>query len=189
MFAKRSQGSGLAVPLPGRNRPGQGPGDARLDLRLTRLGRILGTHPSEEASMSRSLSRLLLMFSLLVAGACVAPDRTDYSPDDEVDDGGAVPDLGDDDDSVAGDDDSVAGDDDSVATDDDDAAADCTTADAMWDACALESGSSEPAPFCGLEELGGFTIDWDCVTAILGDANCAQGLPAIEEFSACFTAG
>jgi len=142
--------------------------------------------PSEETSMSRSLLRLLLMFSLLVAVACVAPDRTDYSPDDEVDDGGGGGSVLDDDD----DDDSLSGDDDSVPGDDDTAAADCTTADAMWDACALESGAAEAAPFCAMKEFAGApAAGWGCVIAVLSEANCAEGLPAMEEFKPCFVAG
>ncbi len=65
---------------------------------------------------------------LLSTLGCVAPDRTDHSPDDEVDDSGGGAPFGDDDDlpppPILGDDDDVAGDDDDIAGDDDDVAGD-----------------------------------------------------------------
>ncbi len=74
-----------------------------------------------------SLNRLIALAALgllLGALACVPPSRPDYSPDDEVDDSGSGPPIGDDDDipipQPSGDDDDAAGDD-----DDDDVAGNC----------------------------------------------------------------
>ena len=75
--------------------------------------------------MQSTIQRLLMLVScalLLGALACVPPDRTDYSPDDLVDDSGGsnLPAPSDDDDVVTpGDDDDAASDDDDISTDPD----------------------------------------------------------------------
>jgi hypothetical protein len=68
------------------------------------------------------IQRLMMLTSLaLLVGAlaCVPPDRTDYSPDDLVDDGGGtnLPSADDDDDVTPGDDDDASSDDDDIVPD------------------------------------------------------------------------
>ena len=112
--------------------------------------------------MHSSIQRLLTLASialLLGALACAPPERTDYSPDDEVDDSGGsnLPPSGDDDD-----DDIPVGpsddDDDVINDDDDDTNPDCE-------------------PLSATTDPEGFVIDCfgDCGPASwLGDADCDE---------------
>ena len=78
------------------------------------------------------LIALIALALLLGALACVPPSRTDYSPDDEVDDSGGPP-SGDDDDSVSGDDDDTASNSDCEADEVDDCEDGCTPASWLGD--------------------------------------------------------
>jgi len=65
-----------------------------------------------------SRGQFLLVATVLLICACVAPSRPDYSPDDEIDDSGSGSPIGDDDDVTAP---PVVADDDDTVGDDDDA--------------------------------------------------------------------
>jgi len=132
------------------------------------------------------LKSLLLLSCVLLCCSCVAPNRSDYSPDDEVDDGVDEPPVGDDDDQPPppGSDDD---DDDQGPTpgNDDDGAADCATVDAIWTACAEVTGEEVAQDlWCSLEDPA-FTIDWDCMVETLDGWDCAGGLPGVETFADC----
>jgi len=78
------------------------------------------------------------------------------------------------------------------ATDDDDddspVGISCATADEAWSTCAAVTGSPTPAPFCASLAAGsiGADSDWGCIAALLGQWDCATGLPSsLDEFGTC----
>jgi len=77
------------------------------------------------------------------------------------------------------------------APDDDDdtpAGISCATADEAWNTCAAVTSSPTPAPFCASLAAGsiGADSDWGCIASLLGNWDCATGLPSsLEEFGTC----
>ncbi|MBJ95403.1 MAG: hypothetical protein CMP23_13150 [Rickettsiales bacterium] len=64
----------------------------------------------------------------------------------------------------------------------------CATADEAWAECAAVTGSPTPAPFCSLLAAGqvGADSDWGCIASLLGQWDCATGLPSgLDEFGTC----